>query len=334
MNDLGKLLRETRIQKGIDYDEVVNAIRIRERLIKALENNDKGVFTAEIYYRAFMRSYAEFLGLDADALIAAYDEQKKAGDASSGDPNQNKNKNEDSANFYRDEKAFFINRKFSKIMGGKEPKFKKVLLSIISVIVVLAAVVFFALRDFNSQEELVNENDGNNGALVESYDSENVLRTEPIPDAPQQPVSPPAQNPRNAAPQAPSASAPAQSPNSVLPSNMAITIPVQRPPQTAPNTAAQNQISIAQNAPAVGQGSQVLTITALDNVWLRVDADGAMAFDGIMALGATRVWRANDRFRIRVGYARAIRVNFNGRNVDPTVGARDDVNTIILNRER
>lgn len=46
-------------------------LKIRERYLKALEENDFTAIPGEVYARGFLRSYAKFLGLDAETLLQA-----------------------------------------------------------------------------------------------------------------------------------------------------------------------------------------------------------------------------------------------------------------------
>jgi hypothetical protein len=79
----------------------------------------------------------------------------------------------------------------------------------------------------------------------------------------------------------------------------------------------------------------VITNTLLDApLWVRVDVDGIMVFEGNLPKAAQLSFRANDRFRIRVGYAKALRLSFNGREIDSLSGAASDgTNTIVLRKE-
>ncbi|AKL97955.1 helix-turn-helix domain-containing protein [Endomicrobium proavitum] len=69
MKELGKLLKEKRLSKGLTFDAVHKAVKIQEKYLQAIEDGDDTVFVAEVYYKSFVRSYAKFLGFDADALL-------------------------------------------------------------------------------------------------------------------------------------------------------------------------------------------------------------------------------------------------------------------------
>lgn len=72
MATFGPTLRRTREQRGISLDEVVSETRLSKRYLLALEDEAISKLPGGTYNRAYLRSYATFLGLDADALLREY----------------------------------------------------------------------------------------------------------------------------------------------------------------------------------------------------------------------------------------------------------------------
>ena len=72
MADIGSTLRETRIRDKIDITTVEEATKIRAKYLRALENEEWGVLPGPAYVKSFLRTYAEFLGLDAHMLVEEY----------------------------------------------------------------------------------------------------------------------------------------------------------------------------------------------------------------------------------------------------------------------
>ena len=67
-----KKLKEAREKKGLSFQEIQDAIKIREKYLEALENNDFDVIPGEAYVRAFIKSYGNHLGLDGEELVEEY----------------------------------------------------------------------------------------------------------------------------------------------------------------------------------------------------------------------------------------------------------------------
>jgi cytoskeletal protein RodZ len=74
---IGEILKAKRIEKKLTVEAVREATKMNTRYIEALEQGNESVFSAPVYYKAFLRSYAKFLGLDDNALIKTYDASKK-----------------------------------------------------------------------------------------------------------------------------------------------------------------------------------------------------------------------------------------------------------------
>ena len=72
MADIGSLLRETRIRKKIDITTVEQATKIRAKYLRALENEEWVVLPGPTYVKTFLRTYAQFLGLDPRLLVEEY----------------------------------------------------------------------------------------------------------------------------------------------------------------------------------------------------------------------------------------------------------------------
>jgi cytoskeletal protein RodZ len=70
MFHLGSTLREARTRQGLELRDAAEATRIRVKFLAALEDERLDELPAEFYGRAFLRTYAEFLGLDGDVFVA------------------------------------------------------------------------------------------------------------------------------------------------------------------------------------------------------------------------------------------------------------------------
>lgn len=69
MDEIGRKLRERRLERGLDFERVEADTRIRIKYLKALEDERFEVLPGPVYARAFLRDYAEELGLDGQALV-------------------------------------------------------------------------------------------------------------------------------------------------------------------------------------------------------------------------------------------------------------------------
>lgn len=72
MADIGSLLRETRMRERIDITTVESATKIRAKYLRALENEEWDQLPGPTFVRTFLRTYAEYLGLDSKMLVEDY----------------------------------------------------------------------------------------------------------------------------------------------------------------------------------------------------------------------------------------------------------------------
>lgn len=71
---LGHILKQARIRKELSYDDVIEATCIRQKIIEALEEGNFTKIGSETYIKGFIKTYATYLGLLPDTLLALYDE--------------------------------------------------------------------------------------------------------------------------------------------------------------------------------------------------------------------------------------------------------------------
>ena len=60
------------MRQKIDIAEVESATKIRAKYLRALENEEFGLLPGNTFVKTFLRTYAEYLGLDAQLLIEEY----------------------------------------------------------------------------------------------------------------------------------------------------------------------------------------------------------------------------------------------------------------------
>jgi hypothetical protein len=69
MFEIGNSLREARVRQGLEYPQIELATKVRAKYLRALEEEQFGVLPAQPYVKGFLRTYAEFLGLDGQLYV-------------------------------------------------------------------------------------------------------------------------------------------------------------------------------------------------------------------------------------------------------------------------
>jgi cytoskeleton protein RodZ len=69
---IGSSLKDARLRKGLDLATAAEATKIRSRHLQALEDEQFDVLPGQTYVRGFLKTYADFLGLDGQLYVDEY----------------------------------------------------------------------------------------------------------------------------------------------------------------------------------------------------------------------------------------------------------------------
>jgi cytoskeleton protein RodZ len=75
-SSVGGTLKEARLSYHLSLEDVAAHINIRSAYLHAIEEENMAALPARVYAIGFVRSYAEYLGLDANDLVARFKQQK------------------------------------------------------------------------------------------------------------------------------------------------------------------------------------------------------------------------------------------------------------------
>lgn len=75
MFEIGTSLRQARQHRALEIADVERETRIRAKYLNALEEERFDVLPAVAYVRGFLRTYAEFLGLDGNLLVDEFNQR-------------------------------------------------------------------------------------------------------------------------------------------------------------------------------------------------------------------------------------------------------------------
>jgi len=241
MDSIGEILRLEREKRGLSVEEAHDATKIAVSSIAALEEDRFDAFPNKVYARAFLRDYANFLGLDSAVLLEAY-EQKWSPTAETD----------------------------AAVMSKRGGSAWRAIGWSFLVIVLAAAIAgggYYALYTIQHQRA------GRHAGVAVRH---HVPRPETATIPREQPVPPPTE--------------PAAQPNQpALPAS----------PATTP---APDRVT--------------LQVSARDQVWVRVRADGKVLFMGNMEKGQTRTFEGKV-VNIRAGKAGAVQLKLNGVTQPP-----------------
>ena len=68
------------MRQGLEFPEIEQGTKIRGKYLRALEDEQFDVLPAQTYVKGFLRSYAEYLGLDGQLYVDEYNSRYVAGE--------------------------------------------------------------------------------------------------------------------------------------------------------------------------------------------------------------------------------------------------------------
>ncbi|MBU5253716.1 helix-turn-helix domain-containing protein [Lysinibacillus capsici] len=70
--ELGTRLKEARLSKGYSLDDLQEITKIQKRYLIGIEEGNYSIMPGSFYVRAFIKQYAEAVGLDAEEILETY----------------------------------------------------------------------------------------------------------------------------------------------------------------------------------------------------------------------------------------------------------------------
>jgi hypothetical protein len=80
MFEIGNSLREARLRRELDFPELEQGTKIRAKYLRALEDENFDQLPASTYIKGFLRTYADYLGLDGQLYVDEYNVRYASGD--------------------------------------------------------------------------------------------------------------------------------------------------------------------------------------------------------------------------------------------------------------
>lgn len=75
-----------------------------------------------------------------------------------------------------------------------------------------------------------------------------------------------------------------------------------------------------------------LQIKIIENTWLKVTADDITVFEGMLSKGQEKSFNAKTKFVLKIGYVPGVKARLNGKEINVSQGAQQDVNEIVLTK--
>jgi cytoskeletal protein RodZ len=295
MAGFGEYLRREREMRGVSLEEISTATKISIRFLQAIENEELSKLPGGIFTRSFVRTYARYLGLDEEHVLAdcqLVGQQKPEVDI----------------------RRITANRAPS---NGAASRTRLIALLMAGVLLASGYALFRHSRRVMEQQS---------SAPMVTPPSTTARGTNPPPiTAPVQPSTPsqPENNPSLSATSASPTAGAATAPGTLQGG----------PPSPGAKANPPNQSVTSEATSAVAAHTDlVLQVAAAERVWVAIDADGKTVLQKVLNPNEVENLKALDSFDVTVGNAQGVVLTLNGETLKP-LGRRGDVKSIHLTRD-
>ncbi|MGM9966861.1 MULTISPECIES: RodZ domain-containing protein [unclassified Rummeliibacillus] len=143
MTELGARLKEARVSKGYSLDDLQEITKIQKRYLSAIEEGNYSIMPGTFYVRAFIKQYAEAVGLDSNELLETFKSEIPA--------NNTVQNVTATTNIQQPQQRRTLAKKTAKKSSDWMPK----IIVALFIIIIIAAIWF--LKQHNSSSEVVDE---------------------------------------------------------------------------------------------------------------------------------------------------------------------------------
>lgn len=300
--------------RGVSLEEISSATKISMRILDAIEREDFAKLPGGIFSRSFIRSYARYLGLDEDRVVAEF--QLAA----------------------QPQTDFDLHRMAAgNTRFGRPGERRTLIATVVAIVLLLTGYLLFRYS--------------RRAAEAPAPPLPAVVTTTPPAAAPAAPVTPPAATSADTtagalgtplapgAQAAPSAAPPAVGTPGMPPAATPSTTPagVANPkdqPAAGSNPPAPSAppAATAQNIKPGADGDLVLQVAATERAWVGIDADGKTVLQRVLNPNEVQTLHAQKAFDVTTGNALAVILTLNGETLKP-LGRRGEVKRLHLTRE-
>ena len=295
MAGYGEYLRREREMRGVSLEEISTATKISIRFLQAIENEELSKLPGGIFTRSFVRTYARYLGLDEERVLA--DCQL------AGQHKPEVDIRRITANRARPNGAASRTRIIALLMAG--------------VLLAIGYVLFRHSRRVMEQQS---------STPMVTAPSTTAPGTNPPPTAAPVQPSTPAQPENNPSLPATSTSPPAGA--ATAPGTLPGGAPSPGAKANPPNQSATSEAT----SPVAAHTDLVLQVAATERVWVAVDADGKTVLQKVLNPNEVENLKALDSFDVTMGNAQGVVLTLNGETLKP-LGRRGEVKSIHLTRD-
>jgi cytoskeleton protein RodZ len=297
MESFGAYLKQLREEKGISKEDISSRTKISLKYLNALEEGDLGGIPNEVFARGFIRSYARCLALEEQDVLSRFEEL--------------------AASYYHQKVEQSKTEQHKENQQKESIRRKQLLMQWGTGLAVFAvAVGLFIQNTIEHRNRQMPDVSEAKPQAPETEEQPMEMRTVNPPKVQDEKTPITADQNAEASPPVPLTINPPRSALSHSPETAAVPI---SPPETL-----KKQIPVH---------SLTLKVEAVEKGWVLVKIDDAVIKEVILDPGEKVDWTAHKQFRLSLENAGGVKVEFNGKLLDPLGPRGVVVKDIVLTRD-
>ncbi len=295
MNTPGSILRTEREKQKKSLADIEKSLKVRLKYLKAIENDDYETLPPEIFLKAYLRHYAETLGIEPNHIVELYNNRDKEKSPDRPVPEA-------------------ITALRSCVKKEPPPKIsKKTILTVLIAVAALVSLVLFAIQK--------KERTAQTAEIISVQEPDRAVPDTDITDTIRKPLTPaktlsasrPDIQVSESQPPDRSAQEKMRNPAAPVRTPAAANPEVQVPIIIEPDSAKGEDISQRQ-APAE-QDTLSLRITSEELTWVSVKIDGSAPKEWLIRPGSVITITADETLDVKVGNAGATKLVLNNKDL-------------------
>ncbi|MBG9985502.1 helix-turn-helix domain-containing protein [Facklamia sp. DSM 111018] len=169
MSELGTRLREARVNKGYTLNTLQQMTKIQKKYLQAIEEGHYDEVPGTFYVRAFVKQYADMVGLDGDQLLKDYANELEVQNDPSSEASLIEEKEEE------------LPSRLETRHSGEDKNRLEMILSYIplfiltGIIILIILILFFAIQDLQKEKQKETAQVRPTTSIVESVEPSSSL---------------------------------------------------------------------------------------------------------------------------------------------------------------
>lgn len=170
MSELGTKLREARVEKGYTLNTLQQMTKIQKKYLQAIELGNYDEMPGSFYVRAFIKQYADMVGLDGDELLIEYEDELSS--------------NSDNSNDSDDVEADKIPSRAERYVSNENNSFDAILaylpvILLVAIVIGIMIALVFAINSIGQNDQPAESVSSETASIVSVVEPESVEQDEP-----------------------------------------------------------------------------------------------------------------------------------------------------------